>query len=235
LRSETLEEVDRVRRSLLGAVSHDLRTPLATMKVASSTLLDADGSLAPGDARELHELLDVQTDRLTRLVTSLLDMTRYEAGVLEVRRTPVAPLDLVGETLAGLRPELGDRLVDIAIPESLPRVRVDPVLVGQVLVNLIENADRHAPPGSAICVEADTRGQKVILSVADHGPGVPADERDAVFERFVRFDTGGRAGLGLAIARTFVEAHGERVWVEDVAGGGARFAFTMPALTAGEK
>ncbi|MBO0694215.1 MAG: DUF4118 domain-containing protein, partial [Acidimicrobiaceae bacterium] len=235
LHAESLEEVDRVRRALLGAVSHDLRTPLATMKVASSTLLDADGALANNDARELYELLDVQTDRLTRLVTSLLDMTRYEAGVLEVRRTPIAPLDLVVDALASLRPSLGERAVDVALPDGLPRVDVDPVLVSQVLVNLIDNADRHAPSGSAIYIAAEARGPKVILSVTDRGPGVPADEHDAVFERFVRFDTGGRAGLGLAIAKTFVEAHGERIWVQDTAGGGASFTFTMPTAAADER
>ncbi len=230
LRSEALEEVDRVRHALLGAVSHDLRTPLATMKVASSTLREAP--VSDSDASELYELLDVQTDRLTRLVTSLLDMTRYQAGVLKLERSPTSALDLCGEALAGLRPALGDREVDVAIPEWLPRLDVDPVLVSQVLVNLVDNADRHAPTGSTICVAADLRREKVVMSVTDRGPGIPVGDRESVFESFVRFDTGGRAGLGLSIAKTFVEAHGERIWVEDVPGGGARFAFTMPAATA---
>lgn len=231
LRSELLEQVDQVRRDLLGAVSHDLRTPLATMKVASSTLLDPETILSDADARELYGLLDVQTDRLTRLVTSLLDMNRYQAGALGLDRRPSAVLDLVGEALAGLRPALGDRNVELDLPDGLPDVDVDPVLIGQVLANLLDNADRHSPPGHPICVAAQTRGDRVALSVTDRGPGVPRDERDAVFESFVGFDTGGRAGLGLAIAKTFVEAHGERIWVEDVPGGGARFVFTMPVAT----
>jgi two-component system, OmpR family, sensor histidine kinase KdpD len=228
LRSGLLEEVDRLRHALVGAVSHDLRTPLASMKVASSTLLDPDMALSADDTRELHGLIDIQTDRLTRLVTSLLDMTRVQAGTLEVHRSPWSVLDLVGEAVAGLLPALEDRPVQLVLPAWLPEVDVDQVLVGQVLANLIENAHRHGPPDSPITVSGEVRDSRVAVSVADRGPGVPVAERRDVFERFVRFDTGGRAGLGLAIARTFVEAHGERIWVEDVPEGGARFVFTLP-------
>ncbi len=228
LRSELLEEVDRLRRSLLGAVSHDLRTPLASMKVASSTLLDRTLSLSDADTDELHGLIDVQTDRLSRLVASLLDMTRFQTGVLEVHRDEWSVLDLVGETVAGLRPALAGRQVEVNIPDRLPAVAVDHLLVGQVIANLLENADRHAPPQSAITVAAEVRNERVVVSVTDQGPGVPPQEREAVFNSFVRFDTGGRSGLGLAIAETFVKAHGERIWVEDGPGGGARFVFTLP-------
>jgi two-component system, OmpR family, sensor histidine kinase KdpD len=228
LRSELLEEVDRLRRSLLGAVSHDLRTPLASMKVASSTLLDRTLSLSDADTDELHGLIDVQTDRLTRLVSSLLDMTRFQTGALEIHRQPWSVLDLVGETVAGLRPALAGRPVDVDIPDSLPAVSVDHVLVGQVIANLVENADRHAPPNSPVTVAAQIRSDRVAISVSDEGPGVPPQERNAVFNSFVRFDTGGRSGLGLAIAETFVKAHGEHIWVEDGPEGGASFVFTLP-------
>jgi two-component system sensor histidine kinase KdpD len=231
IRSELLEEVDRIRRALLSAVSHDLRTPLATMKVASSTLLDPDSALTDEAARELYALLDVQTDRLTRLVTSLLDMTRYQAGVLQVDREPWSMVDLVEETMAALEPALGDRPLEIRLPVSLPPVLVDRLLIGQVLVNLLDNADRHAPPGTAISVAGDRRGDHLAISVTDRGSGIPVTEREAVFQSFVRYDTGGRSGLGLAIAKTFVEAHGERIWVEDVPGGGARFVFTLRVAT----
>jgi two-component system sensor histidine kinase KdpD len=227
-KSELLEEIDRLRRALVGAVSHDLRTPLATMKVASSTLLDPQATLSGEDTHELHSLIDVQTDRLTHLVSSLLDMTRYQAGVLTVERTDCAVLDLVGDALAGIRPTLGDRAVDVTLPESLPQVSVDHLLISQVLANLLDNADRHAPPETPIAVTAQMCGDRVAVAVSDSGPGVPRGESEAVFDSFVRFDTGGRAGLGLAIAKTFVEAHGERIWVEDQPNGGARFVFTMP-------
>jgi two-component system sensor histidine kinase KdpD len=232
MRSELLEEVDRLQRALLGAVSHDLRTPLATMKVASSTLLDPDSALSDEDAKELYGLLDMQTDRLTRLVSSLLDLTRYQAGVLEVEGKPWSVLDLVGETVASLRPALGDHAIDVVLPESLPPVVVDHLLIGQVLANLLDNAARHAPPQTAIKVAGKMRGDRLVLSVSDRGRGVPPSERGTVFESFVRYDTGGRSGLGLAIAKAFVEAHGERIWVEDQPGGGARFVFTMPVASA---
>jgi two-component system, OmpR family, sensor histidine kinase KdpD len=227
LRSELLEEVDRLRRSLLGAVSHDLRTPLASMKVASTTLLDRTLYLSMADTDELHGLIDVQTDRLTRLVSSLLDMTRFQAGVLEIHRQAWSVLDLVGETVAGLRPALAGRPVEVDIPDWLPAVEVDHLLVGQVIANLLENAHRHAPPHSPVTVAAEVRRDEVVVSVTDEGPGVPPQEREAIFNSFVRFDTGGRSGLGLAIAETFVKAHGERIWVEDAPGGGARFVFTL--------
>ena len=229
LRSELFEEVDRLRHALMGAVSHDLRTPLATMKVASSTLLNPSAPLSDSDRHELHELIDTETDRLTRLVTNLLDMTRFDAGVLEVRRAPRSVHSLVNEALTAVHSALGERVVRMAIADCLPDVDVDQLLIGQVLANLLDNANRYSPPDGQITVTGELRNDRIAISVADQGPGVPVTEREAVFDRFVRFDTGGRSGLGLTIAKTFVEAHGERIWVEDVPGGGARFVFTVPS------
>jgi two-component system sensor histidine kinase KdpD len=230
LHVELLEEVDRLRRSLIGAVSHDLRTPLATIKVASSTFLDKTSELSGDDAYELHSLIDMQADRLTRLVTSLLDMTRIQSGALEVRPRPRRLRDLVAEAVAELQSALAERDVDVLVPDGLPLVKVDPLLIVQVLTNLLDNANRHGPPGTPITVAAGAlKSGRVCVSVSDSGPGVPASERQAVFEKFVRFDTGGRSGLGLAIAKAFVEAHGDQIWVEDAPGGGARFVFTLPA------
>jgi two-component system sensor histidine kinase KdpD len=228
LRSDLLEEVDRLRHALMGAVSHDLRTPLATMKVASSMLLDPPAPLSNADTRELYELIDLETDRLTRLVTSLLDMTRIDAGELKVRRSPVAVLDLLDESVTALGAALGEHQVEVIVPDGLPAVDVDRLLIGQVLANLLDNASRHSPPRSVISVAGACSDDRVAISISDQGTGVPLGEREAVFDRFVRFDTGGRAGLGLTIAKTFIEAHGEHIWVEDAPGGGARFVFTLP-------
>jgi two-component system sensor histidine kinase KdpD len=228
LRSELLEEVDRLRHSLMGAVSHDLRTPLATMKLASSMLYDPNISLSEADEHELHGLIDVEADRLNRLVTSLLDMTRIDAGVLDIRRTPSSVRDLVDGTVASLHSALGDGAVDVAMADDLPEADIDSILIGQVLANLLDNAARHAPPDTPITVAGDVRDDRIVVSVTDRGPGVPKSEQAEVFDRFVRFDTGGRAGIGLTIAKTFVEAHGEHIWVEDAADGGARFVFTLP-------
>ncbi|MGD0393524.1 MAG: DUF4118 domain-containing protein, partial [Acidimicrobiales bacterium] len=173
LRSELLEEVDRLRHALMGAVSHDLRTPLATMKVASSTLLHPVFPLSDADMDELHGLIDVETDRLTRLVTSLLDMTRIDAGVLEVRRGPTSVAALVDEALTGLRSTLSDRSVEISLPDDLPDVDIDRLLIGQVLANLLDNANRYAPSESLITVAGEVRGDRIVLSVTDGGPGIP--------------------------------------------------------------
>jgi two-component system sensor histidine kinase KdpD len=138
--------------------------------------------------------------------------------------------DLVNEVVVALGSALGDRPVKLEIPDLLPDVDVDQLLIGQVLANLLDNANRHAPPQSLITVAGELRGNRVALSVTDRGPGVPPAERAAVFDTFVRFDTGGRTGLGLTIAKTFVEAHGESIWVEEAPGGGARFVFTLPTV-----
>ncbi len=227
LRTHLLEEVDRLRHGLMGAISHDLRTPLATIKVASSTLANRANLLSPDDTYELHHLIEVESDRLTRLVTNLLDMTRIEAGVFSVRRSLTSVRDLVNDALNALGPALSERTIVVRVPESLPKVNVDPLIMGQVLINLLDNADRHCPDDGTITVAADVVDNQVRLSVADQGPGVAPAHRESIFDRFAQFDTGGRAGLGLTIARTFVEAHGERIWYEEADGGGARFVFSL--------
>ena len=228
-RAELLEEVDRVRQSLMGAVSHDLRTPLASIKVASSTLVESSESLSAADTLELHQLIDLQVDRLTMLVNNLLDMTRIQSGAFEVRPKAVSVQELVGDAVAAMRTVLGTRVVELVADEDGPLVDADATLVGQVLANLFDNAHRHAPDKTPITVTARPDGAgRMVISVSDVGPGVPPEEREAVFERFVRFDTGGRSGLGLAIARAFVRAHGEDIWVEDrPPGSGATLSFTL--------
>jgi two-component system sensor histidine kinase KdpD len=228
LRSQLLEESDRFRRGLLGAVSHDLRTPLATIKVASSTLFQRGESLSRDDTRELHHLIEIESDRLTRLVTNLLDMTRIEAGVLKLHRTTTPVAELVHEAVNVMIPTFGDQRIDVIESGSVPDVVVDRVLIGQVLVNLLDNAHRHSPTNSLIRVAKELRDGRVIVSVSDQGPGVAPDDRETIFDRFTQFDTGGRAGLGLTIAKTFVEAHGERLWYEENPEGGARFVFSLP-------
>ncbi|MBW4030736.1 MAG: DUF4118 domain-containing protein [Acidobacteria bacterium] len=229
LRTALLEEVDRLRRALMGAVSHDLRTPLATIKVASSTLVKKGRQLAAADAHELHELIEIESDRLTRLVTNLLDMTRIEAGVFTVHRSPCDVRAVIDEAITIVGPGLRARQLVIDAPASLPAADVDQLLVIQVLVNLLDNALRHSPDDGRITISASRRDAAVVISVDDQGPGVAPEDRQNVFDRFVKFDTGGRAGLGLTIAKTFIEAHHEHIWCEEAPGGGARFAFSLPA------
>ncbi|MEO9181320.1 MAG: ATP-binding protein [Acidimicrobiales bacterium] len=230
LRSKLLEEADRFRQSLMGAVSHDLRTPLATIKVASSTLSTRAEYLTKDQSAELHNLIEVESDRLTRLVSNLLDITRIEAGVFTVHREPTSIAQVVSEAVSAMEPTLSGHRVDSIIPTSLPAVNIDPSLIGQVLINLLDNANRHSPENGVITVEAALRDDLVVVSVADQGTGIAPAQRHAVFERFAQLDKGGRAGLGLTIAKTFVEAHGEEIWYEDAPQHGARFVFSLPLV-----
>jgi two-component system sensor histidine kinase KdpD len=165
------------------------------------------------------------------LVSNLLDMTRIQAGVFEVRPLPTSLVDLVAGVVDALRPSLEGQVVEVRLAPNIPPVDVDRLLVEQVLANLLDNAHRHSPPQCPIVVAADRSGPgRIAVSVTDAGAGVARDERVAVFESFARFDTGGRAGLGLAIAKAFIEAHGQRIWVEEPPGGGGRFVFTLPTV-----
>ncbi len=212
----------------MGAVSHDLRTPLATIKVASSTLSNRSASLSSDQQAELYSLIEVESDRLTRLVSNLLDITRIEAGVFTVHATPTSVQELVREAVNAMEPTLGTHRVDSIVPTALPPVNVDPLLIGQVLINLLDNANRHSPADGVITVEARREDAQVVLSVADQGPGIAPSQRQVVFERFAQLDKGGRAGLGLTIAKTFVEAHGEEIWYEEAPNHGAKFVFSLP-------
>ncbi len=232
LRAHLLQEVDEWRAALVGMVAHDLRTPLASIKVAVSDLRETGIVLDEVSRSDLLETIEEQTDRLTRLVSTVLDLWRLEAGALRPKREPVALEDLVDEAAA-----LVERSVDVSmlrriVAADLPPLEVDPILMAQVLANLLENAARHSPPGGEILVEASRRRgspDEVEIAISDSGPGVAPEQRDRIFEMFHRGADGGRAGLGLAIAKAFVEAHGGRIGVGAARGGGARFVLTLPA------
>ncbi len=234
LRTELAEETQRLQKALMGAVSHDLRTPLASIKVSASTLCRQPGALDEGERGELLRTIDVEADRLSRLVTNLLAMTRVEAGALQVTRTPVAVDDLAREALAPFELMLSGRRVTVSIPGDLPLVDVDHVLMVQALGNLLENAARHSPEGTAIAVSATLDDAGLVrMAVTNEGPGLGLADGDGVFAPFYRAGPGQGTGIGLSIAKAFVEAHGERIWAEDDPGGGARFCFTLPVLAAG--
>jgi two-component system, OmpR family, sensor histidine kinase KdpD len=232
LRARLLEEIDRWRRALMGAASHDLRTPLASIKTAVSSLRQVDANLGPSDRAELLELIELQSDRLARLLTNLLDMTRIEAGALELRPTAVGFDELVDEALASLGGIVSPGRVAVDAPADLPLLHLDHVLMGQVLANVLENAERLSPDDSIIRVAARTApgsgATRVEIAVSDDGPGIAREERERVFEMFSQNGGGGRAGLGLAIAKAFVEAHGGLIWIDPDVTRGARVVFTVP-------
>ncbi|GII31937.1 sensor histidine kinase [Planotetraspora mira] len=231
LRAGLTEEVERLARTLVAAVSHDLRAPLASIKASSSTLADPQlGSGLDGGARhELSVLIDTQVDRLAALVTNLLDMSRVQAGVLQPRAGITRLHDLVDTVLADLPLGRRNRPPILDLPDDLPLIDVDVVLIARVLTNLLENATRHAPKDSPITIAArPTDPTAITVSVTDHGPGVSPDRRSEIFGLFIRRHGDSGSGLGLAIAKTFIDAHRQRIWVEDAPGGGARFCFTLP-------
>jgi two-component system sensor histidine kinase KdpD len=231
VQTELLRQVDSWRSALLGAVSHDLRTPLASVKAAVSDLRRDDLHLSKEDADELLSLIESQSDRLARLVTNLLDMSRIEFGELELRPERATLEGLLADALASFGADPWIERVVSTFPSDLPAVDVDRILVCQILANLLENAARYAPEGTPITVGGRLAGDVVEVSVADCGPGVPEADRDRIFKMFNRVSGGGRAGLGLAIVQAFVEAHAQTVRVERAPSGGARFIFTLPAST----
>jgi two-component system sensor histidine kinase KdpD len=232
LRTRLLEEIDRWRGAMMGAVSHDLRTPLASVKAAVSSLRQDRSTMSEPDRAELLELIELQSDRLARLVTNLLDMTRIESGALAIRPTLIPLDELVDESLAAVNGLVPRHRVRVGRAPDLPLLEIDHVLVGQVLANLLENAARLSPDDSLIRISARTvpglAAPFVEIAVADDGPGIEAEERDRVFEMFSQKGGGGRAGLGLAIAKAFVEAHGGSIWIDPAVTRGARVVFTVP-------
>jgi two-component system sensor histidine kinase KdpD len=227
LRSET----ERLRSSLLSAVSHDLRTPLATITGSASALIEGEGSLDVATRRELAQAIEDEADRLNRLVHNLLEMTRLESGGIRVRKDWHPLEEVVGSALARVEKHLGERRVDIRLPPDLPLVPLDPLLIEQVLINLLENAVKYAPGDAPIEISASVENHTARLAVADRGPGFAPGEVTRVFDKFYRGQAvGTRSGavLGLAIARGIVEAHGGRITAEPRSGGGALFRFTLP-------
>jgi two-component system, OmpR family, sensor histidine kinase KdpD len=222
-------EAERVRNALLSAVSHDLRTPLTTITGAASAALEGDTRIDSVTRRELLESIRDEAERLNRLVNNLLDVTRLEAGSLQLRREWFPVEELVGVALARLAKPLGDRKITTRLPEDVPPVHVDGLLIEQVLINLIENATKHTPAGQPIDIEARRDGDEVVVEVADRGPGLPPGEERKIFEKFFGTGPGGGAGLGLTICRAIVEAHGGRIRGDNRPGGGAVFRFSLPA------
>jgi two-component system sensor histidine kinase KdpD len=236
MRTRLLEEIDRWRRAMMGAVSHDLRTPLASVKTAVSSLRRDGTSMGAEDRADLLELIELQSDRLARLVTNLLDLTRLESGALALQSSPVPFDELVGEALDAVTGLVPPSRVAIEADADLPLLEIDHVLIAQVLANLLENAVRLSPRETPITITArparGPSGPEVEISVTDGGPGIPSHEREQVFEMFSANNGGGRAGLGLTIAKAFVEAHGGVIWIDPDVTSGARIIFTVPGAEA---
>jgi two-component system, OmpR family, sensor histidine kinase KdpD len=226
-----LAEADRMRTALLTAVSHDLRSPLASAKAAVESLRTGDVAWSEEEQEELLATADESLVRLDRLVANLLDMSRLQAGVLGVAAQPIGIAEALPHALDDLGPLRAD--VAIHIPEDLPDVTADPALLERVLVNLISNALRYSPPEEPVLVSASAHADRVELRIVDRGPGIPAADRDRVFLPFQRLgdrDNGTGVGLGLALSRGLVEAMGGSLVPDDTPGGGLTMIIILPVV-----
>jgi two-component system sensor histidine kinase KdpD len=222
---------ERLRSSLLSAVSHDLRTPLAAIAGAASSLVEEHTLLDASTRHELSQTIYEEAERLNRLVNNLLDMTRLEAGTIQVHKEWQPLEEVVGAALTRLEVQLHNRPVTTQLPADLPLVPLDSVLIEQVLINLLDNAVKYTAPGSPIALAAWTTEDTVTVEVADRGPGLPPGEEQRIFEKFYRTSRTAMpsgTGLGLTICRGMVAVHGGRMWAENRPGGGTTVRFTLP-------
>jgi two-component system sensor histidine kinase KdpD len=224
-------ETNQLRAAMFSSVTHDLRTPLASIKAGVTSLLDASTVHDAVQQRELLTTILEETDRLNRLVGNILDLARIRAGALIPRRAMTAIDEVAEAVVARMRPVLFQTRVDLQLEPELPEITADPMQIDQVITNLVENAARHSPPGGTVRIHVRRDGDAIRVRVADDGPGIPPELREKVFEAFYR----GReeperpgSGLGLAIAQAIVTAHGGRIWVEETAGGGSALVFELP-------
>jgi two-component system sensor histidine kinase KdpD len=230
--AEHLAEANELRTALLQAVSHDLRTPLASIKASASSLLQSDVAWTPEQRREFAATIDAEADRLNRLVTNLLDMSRLQAGAVTVLRRSVYLEDVVAAALASV--EHDPARVEVAVPETVPPVEADTMLLERALANIIANAFAWSPERAKVRIEAAPIGDRVHLRVIDRGPGVDPADRERVFQPFQRLgdrSTQAGVGLGLAVARGFVHAMGGEILLEDTPGGGLTVVFDLPSAS----
>ena len=227
--AEAARQSEVLKSALLDSLAHDIKTPLTSIKAAVTSLLGG----AAGAESELLTIIDEEADRLNQLAAEVIEMARIEAGKLHLEKRAVAAADLIGGALSELAPALKGRTVTVNVPEGFPAAEADPEFVQQVVKQFVENALKYSPEGSPLSVSAALKSGKIVIGVADRGPGIEENERARIFDKFFRgrrhrFETKG-TGMGLAIAKGIVEAHGERIWVESEPGQGAVFYFSLSA------
>ncbi|HEY4033500.1 MAG TPA: ATP-binding protein, partial [Ktedonobacteraceae bacterium] len=232
---ELLKRTDSLRSALLSSVSHDLRTPLSSIKAAASSLLQDDVQWDDETRSSFLLTIEHEADRLNRLVGNLLDMSRIEGGALKAEKEWYPISELIHDVLGHLQGVLPEREIRVCLPDDLPPVELDYLQMDQVLTNLIENAARYTLPSLPIEISGEATDEHVIISIADHGPGIPPHDIERIFDKFYRVSGTIRrtssvmgTGLGLAVCRGLVEAHGGHIWAENRPGGGAILRFTLP-------
>jgi two-component system sensor histidine kinase KdpD len=232
--AEGLAEANELRTALLAAVSHDLRTPLSSIKAAVTSLRQPDVDWTTDARAELLRTIEDETDRLNNLVGNLLDMSRLQAGAVELVLRKVGYDEVVPAALQSLGDTSDDRVIT-DVPETLPRVMADAALLERAIANLVANALHASPVGQPVRIVASAVLDRVELRVVDEGPGIPVNQRERVFQPFQRLGdrpNGSGAGLGLAVARGFVDAMDGSLTIEDTPGGGATMVIDLPASSA---
>lgn len=229
--AELLAESDKLRTILFNSISHELRTPLSTITGAVSTLLDTSIEYSREIQRELLETVQEGAARMERVVANLLDTARLESSMLSLKMDWCDMEDIVGIALRRLGDTIRKYIIKSQLPADLPLMRADCVLLEQVLLNLLDNAMKYSPLGSAVTITASVDGSKVKLTICDNGPGIPQDELDHIFEKFYRAKQPvpvSGTGLGLSICKSIIEAHSGRIWAENIPGGGTNVSFIIP-------
>jgi two-component system sensor histidine kinase KdpD len=224
-------EAEGLRNSLLSSISHDLRTPLATIVGSASALAEDDGKLKPKDRVELSRAIYDEARRMSNLVSNILDMARLDAGMIQLHKDWYPVEEIIGTVLTRFSKQMAGRNVKVVLPPGIPLVYCDAVMIEQVLTNLLENALRYTPAGSPLEITADVSADKVEISLADHGPGIPEGLENRLFEKFYRLrdeTAQSGVGLGLPICRAIVAVHGGSIRAHNRPEGGAIFTFTLP-------
>jgi two-component system sensor histidine kinase KdpD len=226
-------QAETLRNSLLSSISHDLRNPLATIVGAASTLEMDEDRLDEDRRRKLVTVISEEAQRMSELTIKILEMARLEAGEVVLNRQWYAPEEIVGSALRRLDKKLKTRQVNILMADNLALIHVDAVLLQQVMVNLLDNADKYSPAGLPIDISVETTPLGLSIAVADRGPGIPDSLQQKVFDKFFRVNEESAqsgVGLGLSICRAIVEAHGGKIQVTNRSGGGTLFQFYLPIL-----
>jgi histidine kinase len=231
--AERLEHTEQMRLQLLGDVSHELRTPLTAIKGSMEALVDGVLPAVPATFEQIEQ----EADRLQRLVNDLQELSRVEAGAYELEIQPIAIETLIQTAVRRMESQFQHKgiTLSVSLTPDLPASQGDPDRLLQVLINLLSNACQYTPTGGEVCIQAEMRGEEIVISVIDNGIGIPPEHISRLFTRFYRVDksrsrqAGGGSGIGLTIARHLVEAHGGRIWAESPGPGrGSTFAFTLP-------
>jgi two-component system sensor histidine kinase KdpD len=229
-RAEAARQSEELKSTMLDALAHEFKTPLTPIKAAVTSML-SDGGSSPSH-QELLRIVDEETDRLNTMLTEAIQMSRIEAGQLQLHRRPQAVSVLVRTQLAKLAESLEGRKVIVEVPENLPRVSADAELIGTVIWQLLNNTLHYTPPDTPLAIRARAEERVVVVSLEDCGPGIPEQEQQQIFEKFYRGKEHRQripgTGIGLSIAQEIVRAHQGKIWVESTAGKGAKFSFSIP-------